>query len=84
MVARLNGEKIASPMIFDGHCNTKIFEKFIENKLLPVLKKDMTVVMDNTSFHKSLKIRKLIGKGCSLIFLSPYSPDYNPIEQAIK
>ena len=59
MVAGLNGKKIVSPMIFDGHCNIKIFEKFIENKLLPV-------------FHKSLKIRKLIeSKGCSLIFLSP-------------
>ena len=41
----------------------------------------MTVVIDNASFHKSMKVKKLIeGAGCQLIFLPPYSPDLNPIE----
>lgn len=49
--------------------------------LVPVLKPGMVVVIDNARFHKSKKIVELIeAAGCRLIFLPPYSPDYNPIE----
>ena len=57
------------------------FRSTTEQKLSPVLKKDMTIIMDNASFHKSLKIRQSIeNKACKLIFLPPYYPDLHPIE----
>ena len=49
--------------------------------MLPVLKKGQVVIMDNCSIHKSLKVKELIESvGCRLIYLPPYSPDLNPIE----
>ena len=81
MIAGLNNKNILAPFMFEGHCNTKLFEEYIEQKLSPALKPDMIIIMDNASFHKSLKIRQLIeSKGCKLIFLPPYSSDLNPIE----
>jgi transposase len=50
---------------------------------LPTLKRGQVIVMDNLSAHKGERVRELIeAKGCELIYLPPYSPDYNPIEQA--
>jgi transposase len=50
---------------------------------LPTLKKGQVVVMDNLSAHKGERVREMIeGKGCQLVYLPPYSPDFNPIEQA--
>lgn len=68
-------------MVFDGYCNRKVFESYIEYCLLPVLKKGQTVIADNASFHKSKKARELIeSAGCFFKFLPAYSPDFNPIE----
>jgi transposase len=65
----------------DTACNTAIFEAYVEEVLVPTLKPGMSVVIDNASFHKSAKIKKLIDDAeCNLIFLPPYSPDLNPIE----
>ena len=48
---------------------------------MPVLKKGQVVIMDNCSIHKSNKVLELINQaGCKLIYLPPYSPDFNPIE----
>jgi transposase len=67
--------------MFEGHCNTAIFEAYIEEVLVPTLKAGMTVIIDNASFHKSIKIKISIeAAGCKLIYLPPYSPDLNPIE----
>jgi transposase len=50
---------------------------------LPTLGRGQVVVMDNLSAHKGERVRELIeGKGCELVYLPPYSPDFNPIEQA--
>jgi transposase len=50
---------------------------------LPTLKKGQVVVMDDLSAHKGQRVRDLIeARGCQLIYLPPYSPDFNPIEQA--
>ncbi len=66
---------------FKRHCNTATFEVYIEKVLVPVLTLEMVIIIDNASFHKSEKIKKLINEaGCQLMFLSPYSPDLNPIE----
>jgi len=69
-------------MIFNGSCNTKLFETWVEELLIKELKPGQFVVMDNASFHKSQKTRELIESvGCKLIFLPPYSPDLSPIEK---
>ncbi len=68
--------------MFEGHCNANVFELYVEHILVPNLDVGMVVVIDNASFHKSKKIKELIEEaGGKLVFLSPYSPDLNPIEK---
>ena len=70
-----------APFMFEGYCNTKVFEIYINNILVPILKPGMMVIIDNASFHKSFRIEDSIkSAGCDLIYLPPYSPDLNPIE----
>lgn len=77
----LNNKSIA-PMIFNGSCNTEVFEIWVEKFLISELKPGQVVIMDNVSFHKSAKARKLIESvQCEIIFLPAYSPDLNPIEK---
>lgn len=76
-----DGESLA-PFVFNGTCNTELFENWIEKFLISELKPGQFVVMDNASFHKSQKTKELIESvGCEVIFLPPYSPDLNPIEK---
>ena len=82
MIACLADKVLFSPFMFRGHCNTQVFECYIENIVLPNLKLDQVLIIDNASFHKSKKIQDLVQKaGCRLLFLPPYSPDLNPIEK---
>jgi len=77
----VNRQSIA-PMIFNGTCNTELFNNWVEKFLIKELEPGQIVVMDNASFHKSQKTRRLIESvGCRIIFLPPYSPDLNPIEK---
>jgi transposase len=70
-----------APFGYNGTCDTKWFNFWIKEKLLPELKQGQIVIMDNASIHKSDETRHLIESvGCKLIFLPPYSPDLNPIE----
>jgi transposase len=60
-----------------------VFEAYVEKALCPSLSPGQVVVMDNLSAHKGARVRELVeGRGCELIYLPPYSPDLNPIEQA--
>jgi transposase len=60
-----------------------VFEAYLEDVLAPALKEGQVVVMDNLSSHKGSRVSELIeGRGCELIYLPPYAPDLNPIEQA--
>ena len=69
-------------MVFNGSCNTNLFKKWVADFLIKELKPGQFVVMDNTAFHKSNKIRELIQSvGCEVIFLPLYSPNLNPIEK---
>jgi transposase len=82
IVAGLCANKSVAPLVFNGSCNTELFENWLEQFLVQELKPGQVVIMDNASFHKSHKTRQLIeSAGCRLIFLPPYSPDLNPIEQ---
>jgi tRNA-splicing ligase RtcB len=65
-----------------GACNRTVFETWLENCLLPTLKAGQVLVMDNATFHKGGRISQLIeDAGCQLLYLPPYSPDLNKIEQ---
>lgn len=68
-------------MTFVGSCNHHVFEKWLQEILLPILLPGQTIVLDNVTFHKSEKVRKLIEIAkCELKYLPPYSPDLNQIE----
>jgi transposase len=61
-----------------------VFEAYLEQVLLPELHPGQIVVMDNLCAHKTQKVRGLVeGGGCELLYLPPYSPDFNPIEEAV-
>jgi transposase len=70
-------------MVLDGAMHGTAFTAYIEQVLVPTLKPGDIVIMDNLPAHKPLAVREAIEKaGASLRFLPPYSPDFNPIENA--
>lgn len=74
--------KIIGPFCYTGTCDSILFNFWLENFLLPALGPGYTLVMDNATFHKSEDTKILIDNaGCQLLFLPPYSPDFNPIEK---
>jgi transposase len=74
---------MGASLVVEGSTNGTVFQTYLEDVLLPTLKRGQIIVMDNLSAHKGEKVRALIeAKGCELIYLPPYSPDFNPIEQA--
>ena len=76
---RLDG--VVAPMVLDGPVNGDVFAHYIEQSLVPELEPGDMVIMDNLPSHKSLRVTQAIqGAGCFLVYLPPYSPDYNPIE----
>ncbi len=78
---RLNG--MAAPMLLDGPMNGTAFLAYTEQVLAPELRPGDIVVMDNLPSHKISGVREAIEKvGAQLMFLPPYSPDFNPIEMA--
>jgi transposase len=78
---RLNGEQV--PIIYKGTLNSELFVEYLRKFLTPTLGKDDIVVMDNCTSHKSKLVREAIVKlGINIIYLPPYSPDFNPIEMS--
>lgn len=81
IIDALHGHTLIAPFVFEGHCNTALFEAYVEHCLVPALTPSQTVLWDNASFHRSTKARQLIeGAGCTQKSLPSYSPDLNPIE----
>ena len=81
-VAGLRLEGLVAPFVFDGPINAATFEAYVDQFLVPELKPGDVVVMDNLSSHKRPKVAALIeAAGASLLYLPPYSPDFNPIEK---
>jgi transposase len=81
IAARINGG-LHVPFLFEGTCDTEVFNCWLETLLCPRLTEAHVVIMDNATFHKSPETAQLIEKaGATLLFLSPYSPDLNPIEK---
>jgi len=70
-----------APLVIDGPLNGEVFEWYVREELAPALTAGQVVVLDNLSSHHRASIRTLIeARGCTLLYLSPYSPDFNPIE----
>ncbi len=81
LIAALGIEGVRCSTVVDGAVNGDIFEAFVEQVLVPELRIGDVVVMDNLSSHKRARTQRLIeGAGAQLLFLPPYSPDFNPIE----
>ncbi len=82
-VAGLRCDGVIAPCVFDQPINAISFLAWVTKFLVPTLRRGDVVVMDNLSSHKAAAIRSAIrSAGALLIFLPPYSPDLNPIEQA--
>ena len=81
-LAALRFDRIEAPCVLDGPINGRSFLAYVEQFLIPTLKRGDIVVMDNLGSHKRQAIRAaLTAVGAKLFFLPPYSPDLNPIEQ---
>ena len=74
---------IQAPFILEGAVDTLAFETYVEQVLSPSLKPGQVVVLDNLSVHKGERVRQAIeARGCQVLFLPAYSPDFTPIEEA--
>jgi len=81
-LAALRSDQVTAPCVFDGPINGECFRLYVEQMLVPCLRPGDIVIMDNLGSHKAEAIRAAIRKaGARLLFLPPYSPDLNPIEQ---
>jgi len=81
MIGALDLQGVRALMTVDGGTTGEVFEAYVEQVLGPCLKRGDIVVMDNLGSHKVDAIRQLIeSRGATLIYLPPYSPDFNPIE----
>ena len=81
IIEALNKNKFKAPFLFEGSCNREVFTIYLKKCLIPELRPGQVVILDNASFHKGGEIAQIIeSAGCEILYLSPYSPDLNPIE----
>ena len=82
-LAALHHDGIDAPWMIDGPINAERFRVYVEQVLVPTLSPGKIVIMDNLGSHKGAAVRQAIeAAGAKLLFLPPYSPDLNPIENA--
>jgi transposase len=83
LLASITKEGLGECLAVEGTTTREVFEAYLERVLAPTLCPGRVVVMDNLSAHKGGRVKEIIeGRGCELLYLPPYSPDFNPIEQA--
>jgi transposase len=83
LVSSMSLEGMGPSLAVEGATTKVVFEAYLERVLAPALRPGQIVVMDNLTSHKGPRVRELIeGRGCELLYLPPYSPDLNPIEEA--
>ena len=83
VVAALRVDGLTAPAVFDGPIDNPTFLAYVEQVLVPTLHRGDVVVLDNLAVHKQPAVQAAIERvGARLRFLPPYSPDFNPIEQA--
>lgn len=82
VIGALNGKKLVAAGVYTSPINSKIFLQWVTEYLLPELNEKSVIVMDNASFHKTRDVQEVINKaGHALLYLPPYTPQYNPIEK---
>jgi transposase len=82
LIAALTWTGAGESMLIEGSANAVAFEQYVEKILAPCLTKGQIVLMDNLAAHKSALVEELIqAKGCQVLFLPSYSPDFSPIEE---
>lgn len=83
VIGALGMNGIVAPMSYKGTLTGTFFSEYVKKSLAPTLSKGDTLILDNLSVHKvEGALKPLVDKGIQIIFLPPYSPDFNPIEQA--
>ena len=83
LLASMSAEGMGPCLAVEGSTTKEVFKTYLERVLAPSLRAGQVVAMDNLSSHKGCWVRELIeGRGCELMYLPPYSPDLNPIEEA--
>ena len=84
LLSSMSLEGMGPSLAVEGSTTREVFEAYVERVLAPELRPGQeVVVMDNLSSHKGSRVRQLIEeRGCELLYLPPYSPDLNPIEEA--
>ncbi len=83
LLSSMTIEGMGPSLAVEGTTTARVFETYVEKVLVPTLHKGQIVVMDSLSAHRPTRIRELIeSRGCELLYLPSYSPDYNPIEEA--
>jgi transposase len=83
LLASMTIEGMSPSLAVEGAANGEVFETYVEQVLMPTLRKGQVMAMDNLSAHKGERVRELIeGRGCELLYLPSYSPDFIPIEEA--
>ena len=81
-IAALRYDRISAPWVIDSPINGELFTLYVEKVLAPTLTRGEVVILDNLGSHKGKQARDAIrATGAHLLFLPPYSPDLNPIEQ---
>ena len=84
LIASLQFQGMGPSMAVEGATTSRVFETYVERLLAPALRPGQVVVMDNLGAHRPRRVRELIEeRGCELLYLPPYSPDLNPIEEAL-
>jgi transposase len=82
-IAGLRRSGMVAPFVIEGPINRQVFDLYVEKVLVPELHAGDIVIADNLSSHKGLAAAEMIrAAGAQLVFLPPYSPDFNPIEKA--
>jgi transposase len=82
-IAGLRNSGMVAPMVLDGPINGVAFQAYVDQILVPELKPGDIVIMDNLGSHKGARVRAAIeAAGAKLLYLPPYSPEFNPIENA--
>jgi len=83
LLASMSLQGMGPSLAVEGSTTAEVFEAYLEQVLLPELQKGQVVVMDSLPAHKPKRVRELIERrGCKLLYLPSYSPEYNPIEEA--
>jgi transposase len=79
----LRSEGFIAPLVVDGAMTGELFSAYVEQVLIPELRQGDVVIMDNLSCHKGTAVRAALeAAGIKVLYLPPYSPEYNPIEMA--